>query len=253
MLLVSWNVNGVRAVTKKGFLEWLMREQPDVLCLQETKAQPDQLESSLLNPGDYTSFWHSAEKKGYSGVAIYSRVAPRQVHMGIGDKDIDCEGRVLTLEFEDFVLINTYFPNSQREGARLDYKLHFCSRILAYCKSWVERGRNIIICGDFNIAHEEIDLKNPKTNTKNAGFLPEERQWMTHFLEEGFNDVFRDRHPGETGHYTWWSYRPGIRERNVGWRIDYHCVNRAFVEKVKDIGHMAQVMGSDHCPTFLKI
>jgi len=253
MKLVSWNVNGIRAASKKGMLDWLEQERPDVFCLQETKAQPEQLTSELLEPLDYQSYWHSAEKKGYSGVATYSRIAPKSVSQGIGDQDIDREGRVQTLVFEDFTLVNAYFPNSQREGARLGYKLHFCEAILTYCRELVQAGSHIVLCGDYNIAHEEIDLKNPKTNKKNAGFLPEERAWMTRFLEAGFSDVFRERHPEEEGHYTWWSYRPGVRERNVGWRIDYHCVDEGFRKKIKNIGHWPAVYGSDHCPIYLEI
>ncbi|NUM89110.1 MAG: exodeoxyribonuclease III, partial [Bdellovibrionales bacterium] len=231
MRLMSWNVNGVRAAQRNGFLGWLSNSDADVVAIQETKASPDQLDQSLISPPGYRSFWHSAEKAGYSGVAVYTRVDPLQVTEGIGAAEFDREGRVLQLEFRDFVLINAYFPNSQREHARLPYKLAFCDAMLKHCARLGKKGKNVVICGDFNIAHEEIDLKNPKSNRDNAGFLPEERAWMTKFLAAGHADVFREREPGP-GHYTWWSYRPGVREKNVGWRIDYHVVNRDFTDRV---------------------
>jgi len=253
MKFISWNVNGIRAASKKGLWSWFEEQDADVYCFQEIKAQVDQLEETVVNPKGYQSYWHSAEKKGYSGTVIYSRVPPLKEHIGLGIDEIDREGRVLSLEFDHFILVNAYFPNSQRNGARLDYKLNFCIKMQEFLNTWVERGKHIILCGDYNIAHCEIDLKNPKSNKKNAGFLPEERAWMSSFLSSGFADVFRERYPEEKDHYTWWSYRPGVRDRNIGWRIDYHCVNDAFRSQVKDVGHLPEVMGSDHCPIYLEL
>lgn len=253
MKILCWNVNGVRSVGRKGFFDWLLRESPEVLCLQEVKCQTHQLEESYLAPLGYQSAWHCAQKLGYSGVAVYFKVnhPPKNIREGIGNPKIDFEGRVLILEYENFTLINAYFPNSQPDHARLGFKLEFCQVFLNYCQGLIKAGHNLIICGDFNIAHEEIDLANPKTNVETAGFLPEERAWMTKFLNKGYVDVFRHRHLGETGHYTWWSYRPGVRKRNIGWRIDYFVVNEAFLSKVKDCVIMPDVMGSDHCPVEL--
>jgi exodeoxyribonuclease-3 len=250
MRIYSWNVNGLRAVGGKGFFEWLEKESPDVLCLQEIKCTPDDLEDSHLAPFGYQSFWHPAKKPGYSGVAIYTRVGtatPKDVREGIGIKAVDDEGRVLTADFGDFSVVNTYFPNSQRDHARLPYKLKFCGAILKYCEKLRQEGRGVILCGDYNIAHKEIDLRNPKTNVDNAGFLPQERAWMDKFTGAGWVDTFRKFTP-DPDHYSWWSYRPGIRERNIGWRIDYHCVNEEFAGAVKDAAIHPDVYGSDHCP-----
>lgn len=252
MKLMSWNVNGVRAAQKSGFLDWFRKADADVIALQEVKALPDQLDPELISPRGYRSIWHPAEKLGYSGVAVYTRVDPTQVTEGLGIPEFDREGRVLQLEFPAFVLINTYFPNSQRDHARLPFKLAFCDAMLKHCMKLGKKGKNVVVCGDFNIAHEEIDLKNPKSNKDNAGFLPEERAWMTKFLAAGHSDVFREKNPGP-GHYTWWSYRPGVREKNVGWRLDYHIVNRDLADRVKRSWHEPSVRGSDHCPVGLEI
>lgn len=253
MKLYSWNVNGIRAATRHGFLDWFAKTKADVVCIQETKAHPEQLDEEVLHPLKYSSYWHSAEKKGYSSVAIYSKKEPLSIITGLGKPEFDCEGRVLTAEYSDFYLINAYFPNSQREGVRLDYKLKFCDSMLKHCQKLLKKGKNIVLCGDYNIAHEEIDLKNPKSNHKNAGFLPEERAWMTRFLSKGFSDVFRDHHPEEKDHYTWWSYRPGVREKNIGWRIDYHSVNEDFSDRVKNVKIHPETTGSDHCPISLTL
>ncbi len=250
MKLLSWNVNGIRAVQKKGFWDWFGNQNADLIALQETKARPDQLDESAVHPLGYHSVWASAEKPGYSGVSVYFRKEPLSIKTGLGIKKFDSEGRVLQLEYPEFVLLNAYFPNSQRDHARLPYKLEFCKAILRTVNHWRDQGKNVVLCGDYNIAHKEIDLKNPKTNQNNAGFLPEERQWMDQFLAQGYVDVFRD-HCNEPDHYTWWSYRPGIRQRNIGWRLDYHCVNEAMKDRVKTIQHQPQVMGSDHCPVEL--
>ncbi len=250
--LLSWNVNGIRAVQKKGFWDWFENEKADIVCLQETKARPEQLDEKSLHPLKYHSVWSSAEKAGYSGVAVYFKKEPLDVIEGLGKKEFDLEGRVIQLVYKDFVLINAYFPNSQREHTRLPYKLKFCDLILKRSQKWIKEGKNVILCGDYNIAHTELDLKNPKTNQSNAGFLPEERDWMTKFLKAGFKDIFRRYWP-EPDHYTWWSYRPGVRDRNIGWRLDYHCINSEFEDRIKASEHQPHVRGSDHCPVLLKL
>ena len=252
MKLISWNVNGIRAAEKKGFLDWFEKERADIVCVQEIKANPSQLSPELLNPKKYHSYWHPAQKPGYSGVAIYSKQEPLSIQIGMNDPTIDAEGRVLIAEYPDFTVINNYFPNSQREHARLPYKLSFCKKILELSEKLVSEGKNLILCGDFNIAHREIDLKNPKSNVDNAGFLPEERAWMDRLLEHGYVDTFRQFNQ-DPGHYTWWSYRPGVREKNIGWRIDYFVVNEAFTDRLKGASHQAHVKGSDHCPVSLTL
>jgi exodeoxyribonuclease-3 len=251
MRIQSWNVNGIRAAQKKGFEKWFAECGADVVCLQETKANQDQLDAFLLRPQGYYSYWHSAEKAGYSGTAIYSREEPIRIVTGMGIPEIDREGRVLVAEFERpglrLAVINAYFPNSQREHTRLGFKLAFCDAMLEFCRSYVEKGMDVVLCGDFNIAHEAIDLKNPKSNEKNAGFLPEERAWMSKFLAAGFVDTFRHFEKGP-GHYTWWSYRPGVREKNIGWRLDYHCVNARLMDRVEASRIHPSILGSDHCP-----
>lgn len=250
---ISWNVNGIRAVEKKGFIEQLQSFDGDVIAIQETKAQADQLSETLKNIPGYTSYWHSAERKGYSGVAVYTRIPPLAVHYGLGDPEFDCEGRVLTLEFADCYLINLYFPNSGDELKRLDFKLRFDNRLLTYAKE-LEKQKSVILCGDFNVAHKAIDLKNPKANEKNAGFTPEERAWMDSFVAAGFVDTFRIFNQ-EPGQYTWWSYRFSARAKNIGWRIDYFCVSGSARAKVKSATILPEVLGSDHCPvalTFLR-
>ena len=249
--LISWNVNGIRAVAKKGLIDWLEEANPDVFSVQETKAHPDQLDDDLLKPLGYTSHFVSAEKKGYSGVATYFKTAPDDIET-MGVKEFDAEGRVQILHFPGYSLINAYFPNSQHEGKRLDYKIRFCNDMLKLCKRLEKKGRHVIICGDYNIAHEEIDLARPKANTKNPGFLPEEREWMTTFLSAGYTDCFRDACP-DPDHYTWWSYRANARAKNVGWRIDYHCVNDAFMPQVASSRILPDVTGSDHCPVELTL
>jgi exodeoxyribonuclease-3 len=247
MRIISWNVNGIRAVEKRGFTEWLERESPDVLCLNETKAEPGQLSPKLVNPQGYHSVWASAKKRGYSGVAIYSKTEPQDVRF-MNKAEFDDEGRTLVADFKDFTLIAAYFPNSQDAGARLGYKLAFCDAMLRLCNSLVKKGRHILLCGDYNIAHTPIDLARPKANEGNAGYLPEERAWMDKFTKAGYVDTFRHFHPGETGCYTWWSYMGTARERNIGWRIDYHCVDSAFLPRVKSSIIRPDVEGSDHCP-----
>jgi exodeoxyribonuclease-3 len=254
--LVSWNVNGIRAAFRADFPRWFENESADIVCVQETKAQPEfqptQLDEKILHPLGYHSYWHSAKKPGYSGVAVYTKTEPLNVKIGIGVPDIDNEGRVITLEYSKFKLINAYFPNSQPEHTRLDYKLHFCKKMLAYCESIRASGKNVVLCGDYNIAHREIDLKNPKTNQDTSGFLPEERAWMDEFLSHGYMDTFRYFNQGGD-HYTWWSYRAGVRKKNIGWRIDYFSVNQEFKDRLKTTRHQPEIMGSDHCPVILEV
>ena len=256
MRIISWNVNGIRAVEKRGFLDWLKNENPDVLCLNETKAEPGQLSPKLVNPEaggkPYYSYWACARKKGYSGVAVYSKAEPLDVRF-MGKNEFDDEGRTLALDFRNFTLIAAYFPNSQDAGKRLDYKLGFCAAILRLCNSLVKKGRHILLCGDYNIAHTPIDLARPKENEGSAGYLPEERAWMDAFTAAGYVDTFRHFHPGGKNQYTWWSYRMNARERNVGWRIDYHCVDNAFLPMVKSSIIRPDVTGSDHCPVEVEL
>ena len=230
-------------------------ESADILCVQETKAGPEQLSEDLQNPQDskgnrYHSYWASANKKGYSGTAIYSIQEPVNV-APMGIREFDEEGRVLQADFGQFILISAYFPNSQDGGARLAYKLDFCAAILELCNSLVAQGRHIILCGDFNIAHRPIDLARPRENEKNPGYLPEERAWMDVFTTRGYVDTFRHFRPTEGGHYSWWSYRAAARARNIGWRIDYHCVNQALIPLVEGSIIRPEVPGSDHCPVEL--
>ena len=252
MKILSWNVNGIRAVEKRGFIDWLAGEDADIVCLNETKAEPGQLSSGLVNPAGYRSYWASAQKRGYSGVAIYSKTAPLDVRY-LGKSEFDNEGRVLIAEYPQFTLIAAYFPNSQDEGRRLDYKLAFCNAILRLCNSLVKKGKHFIISGDYNIAHTPIDLARPKENEGSAGYLPEERAWMDTFTKTGHIDTFRHFHPDQGSHYTWWTYRGGARQRNIGWRIDYHCVDSAFLPKITSSIIRPDVNGSDHCPVEINL
>ncbi len=248
MRLVSWNINGFRSARDKGLLTWLGREKPDVVCLQEVKARFSDLPEKETRPEGYESFWHEAEKKGYSGVTVLSRQKPLDVIHGLGNPEFDREGRVLQVEFKEFVLVNAYFPNSRRDHSRLPYKLAFCDAMLARLQEIRASGKNVVLCGDYNIAHKEIDLKNPKSNKDNAGFLPAERAWMDKFLAAGYRDPFREKHPEGGDRYTWWSYRPGVREKNIGWRLDYFVTNEELAPRVKDASHSPEIRGSDHCP-----
>ena len=251
MNIVSWNVNGIRAIAKKGFLEWLGKCDPDILCIQETKAHPDQLTDELIQPAGYHTYWASAEKKGYSGVSIFSKAEPISVRT-MGIDRFDAEGRVLVAEYAEFTLITAYFPNSQDAGKRLDYKLDFCDSMQSICDEMTSAGKKIVLCGDYNVSHKPMDLARPKENEGSAGYLPEERSWMDRFVGAGYIDTFR-KFVTDGGHYTWWSYITRGRERNVGWRLDYHCVNGAMDEHVADSTILDQVMGSDHCPVSLAL
>jgi exodeoxyribonuclease-3 len=252
MKLVTWNVNGIRSVGRQGFEEWFKKERADIVCVQEIKAMPEQLDESQLHPDGAHSYWYPAEKPGYSGVALFSRKEPLSVSNGIGVADIDREGRVQVVDFGKFVVLNCYFPNSQRDHARLPYKLAFCKKFHSYTEKLRAAGKQVLICGDFNIAHKEIDLKNPKSNVNNAGFLPQERAWMDQFLSSGYVDTFREFEKGPD-HYTWWSYRPGVRAKNVGWRLDYWVTNQENRDRVKITRHDPLVLGSDHCPVVLEL
>ncbi|MCF6290383.1 MAG: exodeoxyribonuclease III [Desulfobacterales bacterium] len=247
--LISWNVNGIRALEKKGFIDLLAELDPDILGLQETRAQPGQLADSLKNIPGYTSYWASAAKKGYSGVAVYTRIEPLSVIVGLGIPEYDREGRVLTLEFADFFLINAYFPNARPGLKRIDYKLAFNRELKTFADRLGEK-KAVLICGDFNVAHRPIDLANPEANEENPGYSAQERAWMDDFLEHGYCDTFRkfNREPGQ---YTWWSFRFNARARNIGWRIDYFCVDRAGADRVKGAAILNGIMGSDHCPISL--
>ncbi len=252
MKIISWNVNGIRAVLKKGFLEWFEKESPDVLCLQEIKASPDQVGNEIVHPNGYHSTWNPAKRKGYSGVATFSKKKPKEVHLGIGIKRFDGEGRVIRLVFKDFDLFNVYFPNGTSGPDRLKYKMEFYDAFLKHCQSLRKQGRKLVITGDLNTAHKPIDLKNPKANEKNSGFLPEERAWVDKLVAHGYVDTFREFCP-DPGQYTWWSYRFSARQKNIGWRIDYFFVTEDFAGKVKDSFILPDVMGSDHCPIGLEI
>jgi len=252
MKLFSWNVNGVRAIEKKGFLDWMSSELPDVLCIQETKAKFEQLPDTLQNIDGYYSYWHSADKLGYSGVATFCREEPLHVQYGLGIEKYDQEGRVLITEFENFLLYNIYFPNGQKDEFRLQYKLDFYNDLLVILNDQVESGNNVIVAGDWNTAHQPIDLANPKANEKYSGFLPVERAQLDEYVEHGYVDSFRLFHD-EPNRYSWWTYRYGARERNIGWRIDYFFTNQEFANQIANADIHENVMGSDHCPISLEL
>ncbi|HJG86103.1 exodeoxyribonuclease III [Pseudoflavonifractor capillosus] len=249
MKLVSWNVNGLRACLGKGFLDAFSALDADIFSIQETKMQPGQAELDL--PG-YQQYWNSAEKKGYSGTAVFTRLEPLNVTCGIGSEEHDREGRAITLEFEDFYLVNCYVPNAQRELTRLDWRMEWEDALREYLLGLDSR-KPVIYCGDLNVAHQEIDLKNAKSNRGNAGFTDEERSKLTELLEAGFVDSFRHLYPDKTGAYSWWSYMFHAREKNAGWRIDYFLVSRSIADKINDSVIHPEIMGSDHCPVELDI
>ena len=249
MKLITWNVNGLRACLGKGFLEFFQRMEADAFCLQETKLQPHQIELDL--PG-YHIYWNSAEKKGYSGTALITKAEPLSVTYGIGIPEHDTEGRVITAEYEDFYLVCCYTPNAQNELARIDYRMDWEDAFRAYLMA-LDKQKPVVLCGDLNVAHQEIDLKNPKTNRGNAGFSDQEREKMTALLSSGFADTFRALYPDKAGAYTWWSYRFNARKNNAGWRIDYFIVSERLLPRVKDQIIHADVTGSDHCPVELDL
>lgn len=249
MKLISWNVNGLRACMQKGFMDFFKEADADIFCIQESKLQEGQIDLDL--PG-YCQYWNYAEKKGYSGTAIFTRKEPLSAAYGIGMEEHDKEGRVITLEYENFYMVTCYTPNSQNELARLPYRMKWEEDFLAYLKKLDEK-KPVILCGDLNVAHEEIDLKNPKTNRGNAGFSDEERQKFSVLLDAGFTDTFRHQNPDLTGAYSWWSYRFHAREKNAGWRIDYFIVSNRMVHSVSQAKIYSDVYGSDHCPVGLRI
>ncbi|SMF71794.1 exodeoxyribonuclease III [Pseudobacteriovorax antillogorgiicola] len=247
--LISWNVNGIRAVLGKNFWEFFEEYQPDILCLQETKAQQDQVDIEI---DGYYQYWNSAEKKGYSGTAIFTSVKPKDVRYGLGVEEHDNEGRVLTLEFDKFFLVTVYTPNSQTGLKRLDYRTkEWDKAFLSYVKK-LDKSKPVVFCGDLNVAHKEIDIANPAANVKNAGFTPQERANFTKIVQSGFVDTFRIFNQ-DPQNYTWWSYRTRARERNVGWRIDYFCVSERIQDRVADARILSDVMGSDHCPVAIDL
>lgn len=249
MKLISWNVNGIRACLNKGFSDFFKEVNADIFCLQETKCQPEQIN---LEFEGYTSYWNSAERKGYSGTAIFTKKQPVNVTYGIGIEEHDKEGRIITLEFENFYLVTNYTPNAKRELERLDYRMIWEDEIREYLKK-LDLVKPVIYCGDLNVAHNEIDLKNPSSNHHNAGFTDQERGKMTELLSSGFTDTYRYKYPDETGKYTWWSYMFHAREKNAGWRIDYFIVSNRIADKLVDAKIHNEIMGSDHCPIELDI
>ena len=252
MKLISWNVNGIRAAYKKGILNWFSIEQPDILCIQETKAMKEQLPDDLINVNGYNSFFSSAEKKGYSGTATYTKLNPVKVLNGIGIKKFDSEGRFLVTELYEFILFNIYFPNGKARQERLQYKMDFYEAFLKHLKKILKQGKKIVICGDVNTAHKEIDLARPKPNEKVSGFLPEERAWIDKLLEVGFVDTLRvyNQKPEQ---YTWWDMMTRARDRNVGWRIDYFFISDNLKDNLKNAFILPEVMGSDHCPVGIEL
>jgi exodeoxyribonuclease-3 len=253
MYLISWNVNGLRAVERKGFLAWLAQTQPDVLCLQETKAWPSQLSYELLAGHGYHTTWANADKKGYSGVATFTRQQPHSTRVGLGISHFDCEGRVVVTDHGHFLLYNVYFPNGQRDHSRVGYKLDFYRALLSEVNAQRAAGREVVIAGDWNTAHHEIDLKNPRENRDTSGFLPEERAMLDRYVEAGYLDTFRLLHPQAPERYSWWSYRVQARARNIGWRLDYFFISAGLQTALAEADILAQVEGSDHCPVTLRL
>lgn len=250
MKITSWNVNGIRAALGKGFSTWVQEERPDVLCLQEIKAKPEQLTESQRDFTGYFVVWNPAERPGYSGVATFLRGKQVEASLGMGEPRFDIEGRLIRTRHPGFLLFNIYFPNGQRGQDRVAYKLEFYSYLLEICDNLHSKGESIILTGDFNTAHKPIDLRNPKENEKTSGFLPEEREWVDRYLEHGFVDIYRHLYP-EKVQYTWWTYISNARARNVGWRIDYFLISKNLVPRVKDVIIRDEVPGSDHCPVTL--
>ncbi len=251
MKIISWNVNGIRAAEKKGFLDWLELEKPDVIGVQEIKAMEDQLSEELKTPKGYVSYFNSAERKGYSGTGLFSRHRPVAISSGLGVAEFDTEGRTQAIDFGDFILFNIYFPNGKRSMERLEYKLEFYDEALELFDRLVGEGRKVIVTGDFNTAHHPIDLARPAENEKISGFMPIERQWLDKLVERGYSDCFRQFN-NDPHNYTWWSMRSGARPRNIGWRIDYFFCSQNAQGLIKNCYHMPEVQGSDHCPIVLE-
>jgi exodeoxyribonuclease III len=252
MKLISFNVNGIRAISKKGFWDWVHRESPDILCLQETKCHPGQLTEEMIKPEGYQSFWSAAEKKGYSGVSVFTKQEPKMVQDGLGVPEFDNEGRTLMIDYGDFILFNIYFPNGSSGNKRVPFKMRFYDAFLEKVCRLEKEGKRVIICGDVNTAHTEIDLARPEHNQNTTGFLPEERAWVSKFIDCGFVDTFRHFTP-DPHHYTWWDYKTGARMRNVGWRIDYFFVTKNLLPHLQKAFIMKDIFGSDHCPIGIEI
>lgn len=250
--MLSWNVNGIRAVDKKGAMEWFFKDKPDILCLQETKAQEDQIPKGLKDVEGYQNYFTSAERKGYSGVGLYSKIPPKKVGHGFGIKEFDSEGRTLVAEYDNFILFNIYFPNGKLSKERLKYKMDFYEAFLTHIDKLKKKGKNIIFCGDVNTAHNEIDLARPKENEKISGFLPEERAWMDKLIDHGYIDTFR-MFNDKPENYTWWDMKSRARDRNVGWRIDYFVVSESLRKNIKSAFILPEIMGSDHCPVGIEV
>lgn len=253
MKLYSWNVNGIRAAQKKGFLDWLHAEEPDVLTVQETKAWPEQLDPELRQPEGYHSWWVHAERKGYSGVGLFSKTEPRDIKLGLGIEKFDSEGRTIIADYGDFTLMSTYLPNGKASAERLRYKMEYKEAFLDYANGLRDAGKSVAFCGDINTAHNEIDLTHPKPNSKYSGFLREERDWMDKVVEQGYIDSYRHLNPDKEGAYSWWSLRSGARAKNVGWRIDYFFISPDLLDKMAAAEIHADVLGSDHCPISLTL
>ena len=253
MKLFSWNVNGIRAAQKKGFLDWLHAEKPDVLTVQETKARPEQLDDKLRQPEGYHSWWVSAERKGYSGVGLFSRVAPRDIQLGLGIEKFDSEGRTIIADYGDFTLMSTYLPNGGRDHKRVPYKMEYKAAFLDYANKLRAAGKSVVMTGDINTAHNEIDLARPKANRRTTGFLREERDWIDKVVEQGYIDSYRHMNPDKEGAYSWWSMRSGARQKNVGWRIDYFFISPDLLGKMAAAEIHTDVLGSDHCPVSLTL
>lgn len=253
MILYSWNVNGLRAAQKKGFLEWLEMAQPDILAVQETKCHPDQLDPLLRQPIGYHTHWASAEKKGYSGVALFSKQTPLSVEIGLGIDEYDREGRTIVADYGNFVLLAAYFPNGSRDHSRVPYKMAYKRDFLTYCNELRAQGRSVIFCGDINTAHQEIDLARPKQNQNTTGFLPQERAWIDEVIDQGYIDTYRRLYPDKNGAYSWWTYNGRARDRNVGWRLDYFFISPDLWPRVQEAAIHADVLGSDHCPVSLTL
>ncbi len=249
MKIISWNVNGLRAINNKGYFDGILKENPDILCLQETKAEAEQLSESVKNPAGYFSYFsHSRKRKGYSGVAIYTKQKPDKVEEGMGREEMDQEGRLLVAYYPKFVILNCYFPNGGGGPERLAYKLEFYDNFLKFIEKLHKKGHEIIVCGDINTAHEEIDLARPKENEKNTGFLPEERVWIDELINHGYIDTFRHLHPNTRDAYTYWDIKTGARNRNVGWRLDYFFTSSKLLKKISHSTMLSDFLGSDHCP-----
>ncbi len=252
MKIITWNVNGLRALHGKNAISSVIALNPDVICLQEIKARPEQINNDLVDLPGYQGIWNPAERAGYSGVLTYTKLPPEWTKTGLGNPEFDIEGRVIWTKFHKTHLFNIYFPNGQRGQDRVDYKLRFYDQLLMICKNLMKSGEEIIITGDFNTAHTEIDLANPKENEKYSGFLPEEREKITEYLNSGFHDIFRILYPKKI-QYSWWTYRFKARERGIGWRLDYYLITKGLIERVKDVSIFDDIQGSDHCPVMLEL